>query len=706
MSGTGPRPRGQPHPSPLLDFLRRELAPTPGRLGATLRLTLACTAATVPIMIHHIPHGLVVMIVIYLITKEDTTATVLGSVLAVLGVTLGFALALLAWQVALETAWRLAFVFLFAAIGLYMARISVLGAIGSAVGVPASMAMVLPDILPVPNVEAMTEFVLWLWWCIVLGLAVNLGVQLLLSPGDPLTLLRRALAERFEAVEECVHRLLGRRGSGGPRSSLPSLTLLTIAGSSEMLTLLQMASLRHAWARRHRPELGALIGLADLLVTAAAAVEAAPPLAPEGDTRARLERVAAECAHMAHALTLPSAFWSDEPRTVDLPAAPHAAAIPALEAMERALGETVLAMQGTQRPASEPPKTTSLLVPDAFSNPEYVRFAVRGGLACLICDFILVGFNYPGIYTSVITCFVVSLSTIGASMQKGVLRFSGAAVGGITGIFALMYILPHVETLGGFWVVFATGTAVAAWVNFGSPRVSYGGYQVGLAFYKILLQGWGPVTALTVARDRIVGVALGLLVFGVLERVLWPVSASERRERRFVDVLRSLAALARLGSRDRAQTGPDRELDDQRHQVAHALGETQRLLDESKFELGVGELEAFQRRLGDVQIVFLLLLSLVYHWRTHGRPAPALQFGEAVARHLDALAASHRESPADLEASLAAVSRALESPGAQTGGAAGASEQPLDLYRALVRLVSQLEPWRASPSRVEMAARS
>ena len=706
MSGTGPRPRGQPHPSPLLDFLRRELAPTPGRLGATLRLTLACTAATVPIMIHHIPHGLVVMIVIYLITKEDTTATVLGSVLAVLGVTLGFALALLAWQVALETAWRLAFVFLFAAIGLYMARISVLGAIGSAVGVPASMAMVLPDILPVPNVEAMTEFVLWLWWCIVLGLAVNLGVQLLLSPGDPLTLLRRALAERFEAVEECVHRLLGRRGSGGPRSSLPSLTLLTIAGSSEMLTLLQMASLRHAWARRHRPELGALIGLADLLVTAAAAVEAAPPLAPEGDTRARLERVAAECAHMAHALTLPSAFWSDEPRTVDLPAAPHAAAIPALEAMERALGETALAMQGTQRPAPEPPKTTSLLVPDAFSNPEYVRFAVRGGLACLICDFILVGFNYPGIYTSVITCFVVSLSTIGASMQKGVLRFSGAAVGGIMGIFALMYILPHVETLGGFWVVFATGTAVAAWVNFGSPRVSYGGYQVGLAFYKILLQGWGPVTALTVARDRIVGVALGLLVFGVLERVLWPVSASERRERRFVDVLRSLAALARLGSRDRAQTGPDRELDDQRHQVAHALGETQRLLDESKFELGVGELEAFQRRLGDVQIVFLLLLSLVYHWRTHGRPAPALQFGEAVARHLDALAASHRESPADLEASLAAVSRALESPGAQTGGAAGASEQPLDLYRALVRLVSQLEPWRASPSRVEMAARS
>ncbi len=141
--------------SPLAEFLRRELAPTPGRLGATIRLTLACTAATVPIMIHHIPHALVVMVVMYLIAKEDTTATLLGSILAVLGVTLGFVLALLAWQVALETAWRLAFVFLFAAAGLYVRRIVVLGAIGSAIGVPATMAMVLPDIMPVPDAEAM-----------------------------------------------------------------------------------------------------------------------------------------------------------------------------------------------------------------------------------------------------------------------------------------------------------------------------------------------------------------------------------------------------------------------------------------------------------------------------------------------------------------------------------------------------------------------
>src|SRR6185295_1615950 len=109
------------------------------RLGATIRLTLACTAATVPIMIHHIPHGLVVMIVMYLITKEDTTATLLGSILGVVGVTLGFALALLAWQIALPTAWRLAFVFLFAPMGPYPSRIPVLAAIGTTFGLPAAL---------------------------------------------------------------------------------------------------------------------------------------------------------------------------------------------------------------------------------------------------------------------------------------------------------------------------------------------------------------------------------------------------------------------------------------------------------------------------------------------------------------------------------------------------------------------------------------
>src|SRR5207245_3574953 len=89
----------------LVGFLHRELAPTPGRGGATLRLTLACLIATIPILTHRIPHALMVMIVMYLVTQEDTAATVLGSILGGVGVTLGLGAAVLAWMVALDIAW-------------------------------------------------------------------------------------------------------------------------------------------------------------------------------------------------------------------------------------------------------------------------------------------------------------------------------------------------------------------------------------------------------------------------------------------------------------------------------------------------------------------------------------------------------------------------------------------------------------------------
>ena len=101
-----------------------------------------------------------------------------------------------------------------------------------------------------------------------------------------------------------------------------------------------------------------------------------------------------------------------------------------------------------------------------------------------ICYLIFTLSAYPGIYTSVITCIVCSLSTVGASLQKGILRFAGAAVGGALGFISLMYIFPHLDSLGGFWFPFGAVMALAAYVNFGSPRISYCGIQICLAFCK------------------------------------------------------------------------------------------------------------------------------------------------------------------------------------------------------------------------------
>ncbi len=77
-----------------------------------------------------------------------------------------------------------------------------------------------------------------------------------------------------------------------------------------------------------------------------------------------------------------------------------------------------------------------------------------------------------------------------------------------------------------------------------------------------------------------------------------------------------------------------------------------------------------------------------------------------MARSLEGLADSTGSDlprpPAELEAALAAVESALtpaphEAP---TDEGELARERRLELYRTLVRLVSQLEPRRATPSRV------
>jgi multidrug resistance protein MdtO len=596
-------------------FLRRELAPAPGRGGATLRLTLACLIATVPILTHRIPFGLVVMIVMYLITQEDTAATFLGSILAVAGVTVSLGLALCAWMIALDIAWlRICIFAAFLFGGLFLKRVLRVGALGSALGLPGALVMILPDVVTVPGVsspspEVLTELLLWLWLSVTLGLGVNLGVQLLLAPGDPLTLLERELDTRLRVVAGTARRLAGVAVSASPPAI--SLESLATSGMSRPLALLKNASLTRSWARQRHEEMAAIITLVDRLVTDAAALQtlaASPPT--DAATRASLLRVGDACEVVRRAFAERRRPAPRDWAALRLPAAPSTR-WPPLEDMERTLDQIVRAVRIEEPLERREDAKPGLLLPDALTNPEYVQFAVRGAAACLICYILFIGFDYPGIYTSVITCFVVSLSTIGSSNQKGLLRFAGAALGGMMGLVALVYAFPNVDGVGGFWLVFAAGTAVAAWINFGTPRVSYGGYQAGLAFYKVVFQGFGPAVSATVVRDRLIGVAFGLIVFGLLEHVLWPVRAADRMRERLADVFRSLAALA-LACASPGGLRPA-EVDAQRRLISQQVSDVQGFVESSKFELDGRGAKAIEQLLGDAQSVFLILLAIAHH---------------------------------------------------------------------------------------------
>jgi multidrug resistance protein MdtO len=684
--------------SSLLEFLRRELAPTPGRGAATFRLTLSCVAATIPILTHHIPHGLIAMITIFLITKEDTSTTLLGSILALMGVTLGLGTALLALKISLDIPWlRLCFFAAFLFGGLFLKRILAIEGLGSAIGLPAALEMILPDVPVVPGIfspspEFLVEFVLWCWLCVFVGLSVNLGVQLLLGP-DPLTLLEQELGARFRAVEEILRRL---GGAPVPSSAAPTASLesLVTAGMSRQVELLKTASLTHAWARQRHEELAAIITLVDRLVTDAEALRTLAP--PAGAAaQASLLRVADACARTRRAfgerrLPPPPAGMASAGA-----ADPTSAALPPLADMERVLDEIAVVVRVRTAGRSADARL-HLLVPDAFTNPEYVRFAIKGALSAMICYLLWVGFDYRGIYTSVITCFVVSLSTVGASNQKGLLRFGGAAVGGGMALISLVYLFPNAETIGGFWLVFGAGTAISAWGNFGSPRISYGGYQVGLAFFKGALHDFGPSRNLTVLRDRLMGVGLGLIVFGIIEHVLWPARAVDRMRERLGEMLRALAELARVcGGRGTIREGA---VDAQRRLISQQVADVQGFIESTKFEIAPGSSD-IARLTGDAQSVFLVLLAIARDdsgraaLPAHVREATE-RLGTSVASCL-AAAADHLQGKGappliDVAETLGAVERSIAEQTQLDAGSAEVWQGRRALYRELVAAVKRL----------------
>ncbi len=697
--------------SSLLEFLRRELAPTPGRGSATFRLTLACLAATIPILTHHIPLGLIVMILMYLITQEDTAATVIGSILGVIGVTIGLGLALLAWEISLDIVWlRLCFLIAFLFGGLFLKRVLTIGALGSAMGLPAALVMILPDILP-PSPEVLTEFVLWLWWCVTLGLSVNVGVQLLLSRGDPLSLLQRELATRLETVAQTLRRLAGERVAAPERDSLRSLA---IAGMSRPLALLKTASVIHVWAHERHEGLSAIITLTDRLVTSALALETIPDLPQESRLHERLLNVADGCERMRRAfneLRLPD----DWVALADEKNAPPP--FPLLD-IEQTLDQIALAVprysEELSRSDAAPAEKRSLFLPDAFDNPEYVRFAIKGTLAAFICYMVFIGFDYPGIYTSVITCFVVALSTIGASNQKGILRFGGSAVGGLMGLIALVYLFPNIETIGGFWLVFGAGTAVAAWVNFGTPRISYGGYQIGLAFYKAILQDFGPATSATVVRDRLIGVFFGLLVYGAVEHLLWPVRAQDALRARLAEMLRLLADLARSGTSDKPPTVIADDVDSWRRRISQKVEDTQGLIESSKFESGDLQVDAIQKCTGDGQLVFVLLLSLARQGQDIAEPSvfrtAEVDLDRKIATALEALAmrttGGAELTVPKLDDALTAFERTITATEKRDEEATTQFAGRLALYRTLVAAIKRLSLEILHPERDVHAVRA
>ena len=199
------------------------------------------------------------------------------------------------------------------------------------------------------------------------------------------------------------------------------------------------------------------------------------------------------------------------------------------------------------KPVGPPrPLPKGLFVPDAFTNPAHVRFALKVTLAAMFCYFFYTGADWFGIHTAFITCIFVALETTGATLYKGILRAVGCSIGGLLALFSILVLIPHMETLASLVILVACVSAIAGWVGTGTERIAYAGLQIAFAFFYGLFPGfqaYAPDTDLTKARDRVVGILFGLAVVTFVFQYVWP----ERAMDRLRDLLRqALPQLARL----------------------------------------------------------------------------------------------------------------------------------------------------------------
>jgi multidrug resistance protein MdtO len=289
------------------------------------------------------------------------------------------------------------------------------------------------------------------------------------------------------------------------------------------------------------------------------------------------------------------------------------------------------------------------------------------------------------------------------------LRFTGAIAGGLLGIGAQIFILPSLDSIAGFTLLFIAVTIVAAWIETSSPRLSYFGAQLATAFYFVNAQEFKFQPSLVVARDRVVGILLGLMMMWLVFEPLWGAPTAVAMRRAFISTLRLLAQLAREPFSNNLRIAVERSYS-LRETVNMSFNKVRALADAVLFDFGPTRQEdlALRTRIvgwqPQLRTLFVTRVSLLkYRLQVPGFELPeqvriALrEFDESLARALDGMAdqleGKVRQVVEDLEASLARLVETVNTCGsAELQGDLGAHLQTfLPLSRRISGLAVSLD---------------
>ncbi|WP_088158272.1 FUSC family protein [Achromobacter xylosoxidans] len=494
-----------------LAALRRLLAPFPGRGEMTLRMTVICVLTALVASAYGTPEAaLSVYVVFFLMRPDRVTSAVLSAALLVL-VTLVIGLILLVTQASIDyPVLRVSAMALLSVGLLYLTSASKLRPVGAILAMIVGFGL---DVMgSVPIGEISTRILLYAWLMAAIPVSIAIVVSVVLAPSP------RRLA---------CDRLARRLGLGSQRLTdadvaAPAFDEALHEGNKQILNWLKLSVLEGSSSRADAAALRqaaissiAILGAIDVLRD-----RTGPGLPP--DLAQPLARTLEKMADML--------AQGGYPVDIELDLPPATALAPAARA---AYDELCGAIAGYAEPIPDAVPAASakrggFFLPDAGSNPEHIAYALKTTGAAMFCYLLYTLLDWPGIHTCFITCYIVSLGTSGETVQKLRLRLIGCLIGAAAGTATLVFLVPHMDSVGSLLALIGAASAVSAWIAVGPPQIAYAGFQIAFAFFLCVIQGPGPGFDLTIARDRTIGILLGNIVVYLVFTRIWPVSIGTR----------------------------------------------------------------------------------------------------------------------------------------------------------------------------------
>jgi multidrug resistance protein MdtO len=638
-------PEAWPRPLAWLrGLLQEELALYPGRGALIARMVIAATLVMLITMTFRLPFGFQAIYALA-ISRETNWGTVKAVKMAVLSIALATGYLIVGTIFSLGDP-ELRLLWVIATLFLVFFALSVIADYTTAVGFGIMVGLTIPVLDQHISTELKVEETLWASGQTILAAIIAALVALFfagLKPGeDPVW----PIAERLATVED----LLGCYASGRPveENTAKQITRMVMLGTSTLRRNIQRSSSSPHYAE----QMGVLVALVGRLVDIAAGLVSLDVRVSEED-RKRIQMLAQNLGSLrADLLEGRIPRLGEFPVNINTPQT-----MPLLPQMEQTVSMMTEVVAGSKSLSSYAPALLelgdpppSLFVRDALTNPKHIKFALRGCLAASLCYITYTALDWSGISTAVVTCILTALTTIGSSRQKQFLRVTGALAGGAVSLVSQVFFLPAFDSIAGFTLLFIVVTVASAWIATSGPRLSYFGIQVANAFYWINLQDFGVQTSLVPARDRVIGIMLGLLMMWLVFDSLWSAPTAVQMRKAFISLFRSLAQLARepLSTNQRVAIERSYSL---RETINGSFNQVRDLADAVWFEFGPAReqnLTLRRRILGwqpQLRMLFISYVALLkYRLRLPGFELPepvrlAQQpFEESLARTLDDMA--------------------------------------------------------------------